>query len=94
MPLIPSRYFSTYFAHIFQGNYSAGYYSYLWAKLLDCDGFEWLLDHGGMTRKNGEHLRHAVLEVGATYDANELYMRFAGHKPDIKAHFRSRGLIS
>lgn len=91
-PQIPPRYFSTFFSHIFGGGYMSSYYSYLWAKLLDTDAFEWFLEHGGMTRHNGDHFRETVLSAGNSKDAGELYMDFAGRKPGLGPFLRSRGL--
>jgi peptidyl-dipeptidase Dcp len=92
VPAVPPRYFTAYFAHTFQWGYSAGFYAYTWAKLLDCDAFEWFLQHGGLTRENGDHFRKCVLSVGNTIDLNQTYFNFAGRKPSIGPLLRSRGL--
>lgn len=92
MPAVPPRYFTAYFAHTFQWGYSAGFYAYTWAKLLDCDAFEWFLEHGGLTRANGDHFRKCVLSVGNTIDLNQTYYNFAGRKPGVGPLLRSRGL--
>lgn len=92
MPAIPPRYLTAYFAHTFQWGYSAGFYAYTWAKLLDCDAFEWFLEHGGMTRANGDHFRKCILSIGNTMDLNEAYFSFAGRKPGTGPLLRSRGL--
>ncbi|KPI86875.1 putative peptidyl-dipeptidase [Leptomonas seymouri] len=93
VPAVPPRYFTAYFAHIFQWGYSAGFYAYTWAKLLDCDAFEWFLERGGLTRENGDHFRKCVLSAGNTVDLNQAYFSFAGRKPGVGPLLRSRGLV-
>ncbi|MDZ7778387.1 MAG: M3 family metallopeptidase [Gemmatimonadota bacterium] len=61
--VVPPRYRVTYFSHIL-GGYSAGYYSYIWAEVLDADAVAWFEEHGGLRRENGEHLRRTVLVAG------------------------------
>ena len=56
-PAVPTRYSSTYFAHVFSGGYSAGYYSYIWSEVLDADTVEWFRENGGLTRENGDRFR-------------------------------------
>lgn len=90
---VPPRYHSGYFLHIFQGGYASNYYSYQWARVLDCDGYEWFLENGGLTRENGDHLRACVLSVGNSVDANVAYEKFAGRKANMKAFLRLRGLL-
>jgi len=63
-PAVPTRYSSTYFAHVFSGGYSAGYYSYIWSEVLDADTVEWFRENGGLTRANGERFRERLLGVG------------------------------
>ena len=58
-PAFPPRYSSPYFAHIFAGAYSAGYYSYIWSEVLDADTVEWFKENGGLTRENGDRFRAA-----------------------------------
>lgn len=90
---VPPRYHSSYFLHSFCGAYASNYYVYQWARVLDCDGFDWFLENGGMTRANGDHLRNCVLSVGNSVDANVAYEKFAGRKATIKAFLRRRGLL-
>lgn len=92
VPAVPPRYLTSYFAHSFQWGYSAAFYAYLWAKQLDCDGFEWFIEHGGLTRENGDHFRKTILSIGNSMDLNEAYYNFAGRKPGIVPMLRSRGL--
>ncbi len=92
--LVPPRYRSTYFNHIFSDpeGYSAGYYSYLWTQMLDQDSRKWFKDHGGLTRANGDHFRATVLSQGGTMDYFEMFKNFAGHAPDIRPLLEARGL--
>src|SRR3954454_8223130 len=66
--LVPPRYRSTYFAHVFSGGYDAGYYSYLWSEVLDADMVGWFVENGGLTRANGDRFREHLLSVGGTVD--------------------------
>ncbi|AIN99638.2 peptidyl dipeptidase, putative [Leishmania panamensis] len=93
MTEVPPRYHSGYFLHIFAGGYASNYYVYQWARVLDCDGFEWFLESGGLTRENGDHLRACVLSVGNSVDANVAYEKFAGRKANMKAFLRINGLL-
>lgn len=94
--LVPPRYRSSYFNHIFSSpaGYSAGYYSYLWTEMLDKDSRKWFIENGGMTRKNGDHYRKTVLSVGGTMDYFEMFEKFAGRQPDVQPMLESRGLVS
>ena len=65
-PAVPTRYSSTYFAHVFSGGYSAGYYSYIWSEVLDADTVEWFHENGGLTRANGDRFRARLLGVGGS----------------------------
>ncbi|MEY3775095.1 MAG: hypothetical protein RLZZ129_1875 [Verrucomicrobiota bacterium] len=90
---VPPRYRSPYFSHIFSSNgYAAGYYSYIWAEVLDADGADWIKHNGGLSRKVGDHLRRTVLSRGGSADAMQLYRDFAGREPDVKHLLRRRGL--
>jgi peptidyl-dipeptidase Dcp len=91
---VPPRYASTYFAHIWDGGYEAGYYAYLWAEVLDHDAFAWFGERGGMTRANGDAFREAILSRGGTSDAAELYRRFRGRDPIVEPLLAARGLNS
>ena len=90
---IPPRYHAGFFLHTFTGGYASNYYVYQWARVLDCDGFEWFLENGGLTRQNGDHLRACVLSVGNSVDANVAYEKFAGRKATMKAFLRIKGLL-
>ncbi len=90
---VPPRYRSTYFSHIFtDDSYSAGYYSYIWAEVLDADSEEWFKQHGGLTRENGERLRKTVLSRGGTDEAMNLFRNFTGREPYVAPLLVRRGL--
>ncbi len=89
--IIP-RYRSTYFAHIFSGGYSAGYYSYLWAEVLDKDAFELFMQKGIFDPETAMSFRRNVLEKGGSDEPMDLYRRFRGADPDPAALTRARGL--
>ena len=89
--IIP-RYRTTYFAHIFSGGYSAGYYSYLWAEVLDKDAFELFMQKGILDSETAMSFRRNILEKGGSEEPMTLYRRFRGADPDPKALARARGL--
>mgnify|MGYP003293434687 FL=1 len=89
--IIP-RYRTTYFAHIFSGGYSAGYYSYLWAEVLDKDAFELFMEKGIFDKETATSFRQNVLEKGGSDEPMDLYRRFRGADPDPAALTRARGL--
>jgi len=91
-PPVPPRYHSTYFAHIFQTGYSAGYYAYLWSEVLARDTGEWFHTHGGLTRANGDFLRAQVLSRGRSEDPQLLFRNFYGRAPEIEPLLEYRGL--
>lgn len=91
---VPPRYHTTYFSHIWDGGYSAGYYAYLWAEVLDHDAFAWFKENGGMTRANGQTFRDKILSRGGTRDAAELYRAFRGRDPVVAPLLAARGLKS
>ena len=89
--IIP-RYRTTYFAHIFSGGYNAGYYSYLWAEVLDKDAFELFKQKGIFDSETAMSFRRNILEKGGSDEAMDLYRRFRGADPDPSALLRARGL--
>jgi peptidyl-dipeptidase Dcp len=92
LPQVPPRYKTAYFSHIWDGGYSANYYAYMWADVLAIDGFQWFVEHGGMTRENGMHYRATVLSQGGSKDAGQLYRDFAGRDPSVEPLLERRGL--
>ena len=91
---VPPRYHSTYFAHIFESGYSAGYYAYLWSEVLARDTGQWFHTHGGLTRANGDVLRTQVLSRGRSADPQVLFRNFYGRGPDIAPLLEYRGLAT
>ena len=87
------RYRSTYFKHIFGSNgYAAGYYTYLWAEVLDADGFELFAEKGIFDKATADAFRTNILEAGGSDDPMKLYIQFRGQKPNPDALLRNRGL--
>ena len=91
-PPVPPRYRSPYFSHAFAGGYSAGYYSYLWSEVLDADSVEWMKEHGGLKRENGDRFRATLLSRGGSADALGLFKNFVGRDPYIEPLLKRRGL--
>ena len=91
-PAVPPRYGSTYFAHIFAGGYSAGYYSYLWSEVLCADTEEWFEDHGGLRRRSGDVFRAELLSRGGAVDPMVAYAAVLGRPPRIEPLLERRGL--
>jgi len=90
---VPPRYRSSYFAHIFAGGYAAGYYAYIWTQMLADDGYQWFVDHGGLTRANGQRFREAILSQGNSQDLERLYQNWRGHAPLREPMLKNRGLV-
>ena len=90
--LVPVRYRSAYFSHIFAGGYSAGYYGYIWSEVLDAATVDWFRKNGGLSRANGDRFRNLLLGCGGSVDSMAMYENFTGSKPDIKPLLRRRGL--
>jgi peptidyl-dipeptidase Dcp len=92
LPLVPPRYRTSYFAHIWGGGYSAGYYAYLWSEVLAHDAFQWFVENGGMTRKNGDRFRAMILSRGHTEEMAPMYRAFRGKDPSVVPLLEFRGL--
>ena len=91
-PLVPPRYRTTYFQHIFAGGYSAGYYSYIWSEVLDAETVEWFKENGGLRRENGDLFRRKLLSVGGSVDAMAAFRSVRGRDARIEPLLRRRGL--
>ena len=89
--IIP-RYRTTYFNHIFNSGYSAGYYSYLWSEVLDCDAFEYFEKNGIYDKSIADRFRRTFLERGGSEEPMTLFLEFRGQEPDPGALLRKRGL--
>jgi peptidyl-dipeptidase Dcp len=90
--VVPTRYSSAYFAHVFSGGYSAGYYSYIWSEVLDADTVDWFRENGGLTRENGDRFRARLLGVGGSKDPLDAYRDFRGRDAEIGPLLKRRGL--
>ncbi|MDG1529100.1 MAG: M3 family metallopeptidase [Polaribacter sp.] len=93
-PDVPENCMSTAFSHIFQGGYSAGYYSYKWAEVLDADAFEYFLEKGIFNKEVATKFKENVLSKGGTEKPMELYKRFRGQEPKPDALLKRAGLIN
>tara|TARA_R100000935_G_scaffold18503_1_gene35816 strand:+ start:41826 stop:43850 length:2025 start_codon:yes stop_codon:yes gene_type:complete len=93
-PETPETCMSTAFSHIFQGGYSAGYYSYKWAEVLDADAFAYFKQEGIFNKKVADKFKDFVLSQGGTEDPMELYVKFRGKKPDPEALLKRAGLLN
>ena len=89
----PENSTSTAFSHIFQGGYSAGYYSYKWAEVLDADAFELFLEKGVFDRETSKSFKENILSKGGTEHPMILYKRFRGKAPNPKALLKRSGLV-
>jgi peptidyl-dipeptidase Dcp len=89
---VPPRYRSSYFSHIWQNDYSAGYYAYLWTEMLADDAYQWFDENGKLTRANGDRFRKMVLSRGNTEDLAKMYANWRGTPPSTKAMLKYRGL--
>jgi peptidyl-dipeptidase Dcp len=93
LPKVPNTLMSTAFSHIFQGGYSAGYYSYKWAEVLDADAFELFLEKGVFDPETAESFAKNILSAGGTEHPSKLYRRFRGREPKPDALLKRAGLI-
>ena len=93
-PDVAENCMSTAFSHIFQGGYSAGYYSYKWAEVLDADAFEYFLEKGIFNKEVATKFKENVLSKGGTEKPMELYIRFRGKAPKPDALLKRAGLIN
>jgi len=91
--IIP-RYRTPYFQHIFSGGYSAGYYSYIWAEVLDKDAFNAFLETSLYDQETATAFREYILERGGSDDEMELYLKFRGKEPTIEPLLKGRGLLN
>lgn len=93
IPQIPPRYRSTYFQHTMTGGYTAGYYSYIWAEVLDTDAYQAFVESGDIFDKaTAKRFREKILERGGSEEAMKMYVDFRGSEPGIDALLKKRGL--
>ena len=90
---VPTRYRPNYFAHIFAGGYSAGYYGYIWSEVLDAESVNWYKSQGGLSRKNGQKFADSLLSRGGETDSMELVRELLGRDPEITPLLKRRGLL-
>ncbi len=93
LPAVEGTNMSCSFSHIFQGGYSAGYYSYKWAEVLDADAFAYFQEQGIFNREVAHKFKENILAAGGTEHPMTLYKRFRGQEPDVKALLKRAGLI-
>ena len=93
IPQIVVRYRSPYFSHIFAGGYSSGYYSYLWAEILDADAFEAFKETSLYDKETARMFRENILSRGGTENPVEMYKKFRGREPEKEAMLKRKGLI-
>lgn len=90
---IPPRYRSTYFSHVFSGEYAVGYYSYVWSEVLDADAFNAFLEAGDIFDKTtADKFKSEILSKGSTDEAMNMYVRFRGKQPSIDAVLKNNGM--
>jgi peptidyl-dipeptidase Dcp len=90
--VVPPRYRTCYFSHIWGGGYAANYYAYMWSEVLDADGCAWFKENGGFTRENGMHFRSTVLSKGGSKESGQLFRDFAGRDARLEPLLVRRGL--
>ena len=91
--LIPPRYRTGYFQHIFAGaGYAAGYYSYIWSEVLDAETVEWFKDNGGLTRANGDFFRAELLSRGNSREPLDSFRAVRGRDAGLEPLLKRRGL--
>ncbi|NBC36994.1 dipeptidyl carboxypeptidase II [Novosphingobium sp. FSY-8] len=92
--LVPPRYRTSYFRHIWANGYASAYYAYLWTEMLDHDAYAWFVQNGGMTRANGQRFRDMILSQGYARDYSVMYRNFAGRDPSVQPMLEARGLAA
>jgi len=91
--LVPPRYRSSYFAHVFSGGYSAGYYGYIWSEVMDADTVEWFRARGGLRRDAGAVFARELLSRGGSVDPMGAFEAVVGRPPQLEPLLRRRGLL-
>jgi len=89
---VPPRYRSTYFAHVFPGGYSSGYYAYIWSEVLAADAFAHVAEKGGLNGEIGSRYRRQILSRGNSEDPMDMYIEWRGQAPEVKHLLLRRGL--
>lgn len=94
LPLYPDGCMSAQFSHIMAGGYSAGYYSYKWAEVLDADAFSYFKENGIFSKEIASRFRYEILSQGGTRNPMDLYVQFRGRKPSLEAILKRDGILS
>lgn len=89
---VPTRYRTSYFAHIFAGGYASGYYGYIWSEVLDAESVNWFKANGGLSRENGRKFADALISRGGSRDSMTMVREFLGHEPSVEPLMKRRGL--
>ncbi len=92
LPMVPPRYKTAYFAHVWPGGYAASYYAYMWSEILAADSFAEIRKKGGLNQSNGQKFRDSVLSRGGSKEAEDLYRDFIGRDPQVDGLLIRRGL--
>ncbi|WAT17993.1 M3 family metallopeptidase [Aurantiacibacter sp. MUD11] len=92
--LVPPRYRTPYFRHIFEHGYDAGYYAYTWTEMLHHDAYSWVEANGGMTREVGDHIVATFLGQGHSKTYEQMFRDFTGRDPRVEPLLRARGLLA
>lgn len=91
--LVPPRYLTPYFRHVFSHGYEAGYYSYLWTEMLNHDAYDYVESNGGMNREMGERIRETFMGQGHSKPYSVMYRDFTGRDPRVGPMLEARGLV-
>ncbi len=92
--LVPPRYRTPYFRHIFEHGYDAGYYAYTWTEMLHHDAYSYVEENGGMTREMGDHIVAGFLGQGHSKTYEQMFRDFTGRDPRVEPLLRARGLLA
>lgn len=92
LEVVPPRYRSSYFKHIWGNGYAAGYYAYIWTNMLSANAFDWFQENGGMTPENGQRFRKMILSIGNSKDLAKAFKDFVGHEPKVEPLLKEMGL--
>ena len=93
MPATEFNRFANSFSHIFAGGYAAGYYSYKWAEVLSSDAFACFEQDGVLSRAIGKKFDECILATGGSEQVMDLFVRFCGHKPQVKSLLKASGIV-
>ncbi|WP_236781496.1 M3 family metallopeptidase [Aurantiacibacter gangjinensis] len=91
--LVPPRYRTPYFRHIFEHGYDAGYYAYTWTEMLHHDAYSYVVENGGMNREMGDHIVETFLGAGHSKSYEQMFRDFTGRDPRVEPLLEARGLI-